>query len=354
MGEKDGEKEAPNPQSNHRRVFTNASQSYGTLTVKILWAENLPGKKWIQPYVQVYLGSSCFHTNRQKGNSIEWNEEFTAEVDRDDSVSFKIWDMVRVERADPVEEVTPLCKKRMPVKDFARRGKLFHEPYAIVMSGGGTLYVEVTLKMHIPVPGEVHTKTFYYPAWMLDSYGVNQIPPDQTSIETGWKAMARYTSRWLLNQRAIQATLQNEVEEVEHLRDEEEANVIPDGLRFQLIDINCSAHDKVHQMTVTYTWSQQEDPVQEQNDEESFTRSRILSFKLFTAPVQLLKKHQQTDARGFSQDLYSEAFNIVREGMEQAIVQARLWSQENSSYEIFKFIPITTPQSHHVLIWYYE
>jgi len=345
------EKATPNRKPGHRRVFTRSSQSFGSVEVKVINATDIPGRKSIQPYLQVFLGSALFSTKKKKGNSAEWNEEFSSEIDRDDYVSYKIWDMNKLERADPGREVTPLCKKRIPVKDFARRGSITKEQQAISMVGGGTLNVIFSFTVNLPVPGEIHTKTFSYPAWMADQYAVNQVPPDLDSIKVGWSTLARYTSRWLLSQRAVQAQLQRDDDSDEDSGEEQEAGDIPEGLMFRLIDISSAAHDKVYQIVVTYTWYSEEKI--EADDDVLFSRPKILTSKLFSVGTQLHKK-KQYDGKGHSQGGYTDLFNKVSEGFDEAIKLARNWTKENPNHEIFKFSPINTPQSHHVLLWYYK
>jgi len=344
------EEKTPTRKAGHRRVFTRSSQSFGIVEVKVINATDIPGKKSIQPYLQVFLGSTCFTTKKKKGNSVEWNEEFSSEIDRDDYVSYKIWDMGKLERADPGREVAALCKKRIPVKDFARRGNIAKEQQAIAMVGGGTLNVEFTFTVNLPVPGEIHTKTFSYPSWMADQYGVNQVPPDLDSIKVGWSTLSRYTSRWLLSQRAVQAQLQRDDESEEDSGEEEEEGDLPEGLMFHLIDISTAAHDKVYQIVVTYTWHSEEKA--EVDDDELFSRPKILTSKLFSVASQLHKK-KQYDGKGHSQGGYTDLFNKVSDGSDEAIKLARDWTKENPN-EIFKFSPINTTQSHHVLLWYYK
>lgn len=343
----------PSRKAGHRRVFTRSSQSFGNVEVKIINATDIPGKKSIQPYVQVFLGSTCFNTKKKKGNSAEWNEEFSSTIDRDDYVSYKVWDMGKLERADPGREVAALCKKRIPVKEFARRGNISKEQQAISLVGGGTLNVEFSFTVNPPVPGEIHTKTFSYPSWMADQYGVNQIPPDLDSIRTGWSTLARYTSRWLLSQRAVQAQMQRDDDsEEDSAPEEEEQSEIPEGLTFRLIDISSAAHDKVYQIVVTYTWFSEE-KTEADDDDVLFARPKILTSKLFSVATYLNKK-KQYDGKGHSQGGYTDVFNKVSEGSEEAIKLARDWTKENSGHEIFKLSPINTTQSHHVLLWYYK
>lgn len=44
--------------ASHRRVFTKSSQYFALFKIKVMRAKDLPAKKSIQPYVQIYLGRS--------------------------------------------------------------------------------------------------------------------------------------------------------------------------------------------------------------------------------------------------------------------------------------------------------
>ena len=318
--------------SSHRRVFTKSSQYFATFTVKVIKATDLPGKKSIQPYCQIYLGrfvlmlifslnltpfviSTSFATKpKKKTNNPEWNEEFSTPVDRDDNFSIKVWDMGKLERnVDIAKKIPPLCKKKIPLKDFARKGNLDHDVRTISMVGGGSLEVEITFTINIPVPGQIHTKTFSYPSWMSDRYGVNQVEPDMDSINTGITTIARYTSRWLLNQRAIQASLQKDDDEDE----EEENQDIPDGLMFELIDISCCAHDKALELVVCYSWNQKEEQ-KDDDDDDLFTRPSILTSKLFSVATKIPKK-KLYEHKGMAAKSYQELFNKVRSGTEEVL-----------------------------------
>mmetsp|Transcript_40326 Transcript_40326/g.86043 ORF Transcript_40326/g.86043 Transcript_40326/m.86043 type:complete len:399 (-) Transcript_40326:81-1277(-) len=333
--------------ASHRRVFTKSSQYFALFKIKVMRAKDLPAKKSIQPYVQIYLGSNAFNTKvKKKTLNPEYNEEFEAQIDRDDSISLKIWDMGKFERqTDTSKKIEPICKKKIAVKDFAREGNISCDKRAIQMVGGGTLEVEITFEMNIPQLGEVHTKTFSYPSWMTDRYGMNQIEPDVQSNNVGWTTVARYTSRWLLNQRAIQASLQKDEEEEEEAAGESD---VPDGLKFRLIDISCCAHDKALQLVVTYTWEKPE----EIDEDEYFSRPKILTYKLFTTPIKIAKK-KLYDHKGMNAKSYQDLFNKVCDGTEEVMANTRTWMKDNSN-EIFKLIPITTPHTHHVLLWYYK
>jgi len=340
--------------ASHRRVFTKSTQYFATINIKIIKATDLPGKKNMQPYCQLYLGSSSYATKAKKKTlNPEWNEEFSSEVDRDDTISFKIWDMGKLERnVDIAKKIDPICKKKLTVKSFAREGNLDNESREIPLTGGGTLHVEITFAVNVPVPEQIHTKTFSYPSWMSDRYGVNQVEPDMESINTGISTLARYTSRWLLNQRAIQASLNLDKED-DAPEDNEDQEAIPEGLQFKLIDISCCAHDKALELVVCYTWSQKEEKAEE--EEDLFVRPSILTSKLFSIDSKISKKRRY-DHKGMSSKSYQELFNKVRDGTEEVLKNAMEWAKDNQeSYsEIFKLIPISTPQTHHVLLWYYK
>jgi len=42
--------------ASHRRVFTKSTQYFASITVKVLRATDLPAKKSIQAYCQLYMG----------------------------------------------------------------------------------------------------------------------------------------------------------------------------------------------------------------------------------------------------------------------------------------------------------
>jgi hypothetical protein len=264
--------------------------------------------------------SAAFATKKKKGTTAEWNEEFESDVDRDDLISFKIWDMGKIERnVDVSRRLEPASKKKMNVKEFAREGPIVKELQELDMIGGGKLFVEISLTIKIPVPGEVHTKTFSYPSWMTDRYGVNQIPPDLDSIRTGWTTLARYTSRWLLSQRAIQASLNNDEDEDEapvSPRDGEPQD-IPEGLQFTLVDISACAHDKAHQLVITYTWKQK-DP--EKAEDDLFVRPKILTSKLFSIETTLHKK-KLYDGKGQGQGTYQDAFEKITKLTDEIVTR---------------------------------
>jgi len=275
--------------ASHRRVFTKSSQYFALFKIKVMRAKDLPAKKSIQPYVQIYLGSNAFNTKvKKKTLNPEYNEEFEAQIDRDDSISLKIWDMGKFERqTDVSKKIEPICKKKIAVKDFAREGNITCDKRVIQMVGGGTLEVEITFEMNIPQLGEEEAA----PAGESD---------------------------------------------------------VPDGLKFRLIDISCCAHDKALQLVVTYTWEKPE----EIDEDEYFSRPKILTYKLFTTPIKIAKK-KLYDHKGMNAKSYQDLFNKVCDGTEEVMANTRTWMKDNSN-EIFKLIPITTPHTHHVLLWYYK
>merc|ERR1712232_1028475 len=175
----------------------------------------------------------------------------------------------------------------------------------------------------------------------------NQIEPDMDAINTGWSTIARYTSRWLLNQRAIQASLQND-------EDDDNSSEVPEGLQFQLLDISCCAHDKALQLVVAYTWKQEEKR-EDDNDDYLFEKPKILTSKLFSTATKISKK-KLYEHKGMSIKSYQELFNKCRDGLEEVTQNAIQWTEENKDtfQEVFKVIPITTVHSNHILLWYYK
>jgi len=185
---------------------------------------------------------------------------------------------------------------------------------------------------------------------MSDRYGVQQVEPDMESVNTGINTLARYTSRWLLNQRAIQASMKNEKDEE---AEEEESSAPSDGLQFELIDISCCAHDKAIELVVCYTWNQIEEKME--MEEDLFVRPSILTSKLFSIDTKITKK-KRYEHKGLNIKSYQQLFNQVREGTEEVLQTAMSWAKDNQeSYsQVYKLIPISTPQTHHVLLWYYK
>lgn len=269
-----------------------------------------------------FKNSKAFNTKvKKKTLNPEWNEEFSADVDRDDNFYVKIWDMGKQERnVDITKSIPPICKKKIAIKEYARKGNLDRSKQTIQLAGGGTLDIELTFTMNIPVPGQIHTKTFSYPSWMSDRYGVNQVEPDMESINTGISTIARYTSRWLLNQRAIQASLNRD--------DDEEAgeSEVPEGLQFDLIDISCCAHDKALELVVCYTWSQK---LEEDGETDLFVRPSILTSKLFTVATKIPKK-KLYEHKSMSVKSYQELFNKCRDGTQEVLA--------NGLYNYFNFL----------------
>jgi len=305
----------------HHGVYSSSSSNYAKCIVKVLKATNLPKKR--NTFVSLAIGGgTTVHTKvKRRCSAPEWNEEYTQFVDPDDQIHVKVWDHGKLKgNLDPFKKVSPIARVSIPVNELAKQNKGV-QTYKLEPSG--EIELDITLDRIPRVAGEVHTKQFNYPTWMMDKYQINYVPPDLESWETGMITLNRYTSRWIQTQQLA-------------ISDAE-------GLEFDLIDISVCAHLKVLSVVVTFQWkAQEEKPVHKE-----------ITWKLFSSPT-LVPKKKLYESKSIAAESFMNSFDQICTGSQQIVGQAKDWCKDNQGQiaKVCKIIPLSTPVSHHCAIWY--
>jgi len=241
-------------------------------------------------------------------------------------------------------------KKKIPIKDLARseNGK-----ETIQLTGGGELNIQYQIKINHPHVGMIHTKFFSYPTWMNDKYFVNVQQPDFESQKTAVSTLTRYAMRWLRNQKAIGNL--NDIQDPDSDEEKDkEAEEIPEGVMFKLLDMSFASHDKVLQLIVTYQWAAKEKP---KNDEESpdLGVSQILQMKAFHTESKATKK-KLNNIKPMLPEIYQKEFKSTLSLMDELFQEVQTWIEEKKDDIglVFKQAPIYTFNTCHVVLWYYR
>lgn len=340
----------PNQSLSHHRVFSSSTTHFAKCTIKIISCSDIPGKKSsVCPFVRVYMGSTSFATQVKKKNlTPEFNEEFSGFVDRDDQIQLKLWDNAKLERnLDSYKKIDPIGRKKVAVKELAKDGSFPTTAFSYTLQPAGELKCEISLEITPPSPGEIHIKQFNYPTWINDKYKINYIPPDFDAVKVGVSTLGRYATRWLLNQRAIMNSLNVEEEGEQPVQSE-----APEGLEFELLDLSICSHSKALQLIISYQWNQKQDDVAIPDPDE---KPLILQCKSFSVHTKIPKKKIH-ESKSIPSDSFMKSFNQVCDGTAEAIQEAHEWIKTNQEHvrKVYKLIPISTPVSHHCMVWYYR
>jgi len=280
-----------------------------------------------------------------------WNETFNSKVDRDDFLQFRVYDQAKLEKQLESNEVEPMAKKKLLIKDIARAET---GTETIQLVGGGELTYTYQITINQPKVGMIHTKFFNYPTWMNDKYGVNVQQPSFDSQKVAVNTLTRYAMRWLRNQKAIGNLVDQDQDGSD---DEKDGEVIPEGVTFKLLDMSFSSHDKVLQLLVTYQWEPKEKKKEKDDDDDDFQHglSQILQIKSFHSESKLPKK-KLNNIKPMGPDVYQKDFKATCSSMDELFTEVHNWMEEHKDEIgiIFKLIPIATYNSFHAVLWYYR
>ena len=243
-------------------------------------------------------------------------------MDREDILQIKVWDNGKLERnMDNAKVIEPICKKKVSIKELTQNGDVEKVKKSFDLVGGGTIHTELSITINQPKVGEIHTKQFNYPTWTHDKYNINQVPPTMDGYITAVKTVSRYITRWMLNQRAIMASINNDGSDEEEAGDNK--NETPEGLLFELLDISACSHDKAIQFNVTFTWS--EEKIKEvQNNDEWVSTPNTLTFKIFSTETKIPKK-KVYHTKALHPTSYQDIFGNICDGTNEVVVEGFLF-----------------------------
>ena len=220
-----------------------------------------------------------------------------------------MYDHAKLERQLENNEVEPMGKKKIPIKDLARNDS---GNDTLQLTGGGEISISYQIKINQPKVGTIHTKFFNYPTWMNDKYGVNVQQPDFEQQKIAVATLTRYAMRWLRNQKAIANLVEQDQDDSDGEKEKEE---IPEGVTFKLLDMSFSSHDKALQLLVTYQWDSKD---KNNENDDDLGVSQILQIKTFHSESKLTKK-KLNNIKPMLPDLYQKEFRTATNGLDDLL-----------------------------------